>query len=91
MDDPIANVMQRHLNVSAAVSLFLARSLRERTFDDDPYLFDRKRDLENLQRLSRALGETNAALHPDAMTQAARRDLEAAAIFQTHMRFWNRI
>lgn len=87
MDDAIAGVMQRHLNVSPAVARFRARGFLEMAFDDDPYLFDKTRDLDNLDRLSRALGEAIVALKPDAMTQAARRDLEGAAIYRAHERF----
>lgn len=87
MDDLVAEVVRRHLNVSTAVAQFRARGILELAFENEPDLFDVKRDLENLENLSRALGQVIVSLEPGSMTQAARGELEATALQRIHDRF----
>jgi len=80
MTDPVEDVVQRHLGLDGEAAYRVADSICKLGIGDDPFLYDAKRDAENLERIARALLELAAALDVDAMTQAAQDTLSRALL-----------
>lgn len=74
-DDPALDVLMRHLGLTEDRAFYWADRIAKFTYGDDPAIFDLKHDVENLERLDRALNAVVAALEMTSMTQAAHDEL----------------
>lgn len=69
--DPAVDVLLRHLEISEEKAGYWANFIAQYAYNTEPHMFDKKRDVENLENLERALTSILAALDVYSMTQSA--------------------